>query len=467
MPSGPDCSRTAVPADSHPASIHSIRTKMDIAHVSELSGMDPGSAPSGALLPADHERMLRLSRWRQRIAFLTLCVDLVLVGAALCVLALLLFLVVPAVPNLLNPPAPGRNAATSVMLLFMLWSAAYLTLLLYALLFLLPFVLTLPISAAVIGLWSEPPRFLLLRPFNRGRLNRPLRRIVRRTIGPLGHVYTLSDADIRVAWYVRIPLLLGQVALFSFRARRIRTPRQLARLEGMLNRTWLRNVNWCLSHSKAFPITTDDACWQAVVRTLAQSVDAIVIDATELRPNVMWEVELCRALNRGHRVIFLVNEKTRARALAQLREAAPDLVAEEHVFVYSDRAVDQPERLQRVLAGLAAAGVAERRGGARPRTAGRLGHAAVALFSVQILPALGLSLFGFGVFPRWTPWLRDHDSWPGLATVVNPAAGAIVVIGLGALVLLLVSARRQPTLYFLAVVQALALLASPIGMLGF
>lgn len=351
------------------------------------------------------------------------------------------------------------------MLQFVLLLSAFLTILLYALLFLLPFVLTLPISAAVIGLWSEPPRFLLLRPFNRGRLNRPLRRIVRKIIGPLGHVYTLSDADIRVPWYVRIPLLLGQIALFSFRARRIRTSRQVARLERMLNRTWLRNVNWSLSNTKAFPVTTDDACWQAVVRTLAQSVDAIVIDATELRPNVMWEVELCRELDRGNRVIFLVSENTRAEVLSQLRDVVPDVVFEERVFVYSNQTVDEPERLQRVLAGLAAAGVEERRRGTRPRSAGRLGYAAVALFSVQVLPVLGLSFFGFGVFPRWTPWRDDYDTWPGLAAVVNPAAGMIVVIGTAAFVLLLIAARRQPTLYFLAAIQALALLASPLGML--
>ena len=46
-----------------------------------------------------------------------------------------------------------------------------------------------------------------------------------------GTHFTLSDADFNVAWYVRIPVLLGQLALFSFRLRRIRHAHQIAGLE--------------------------------------------------------------------------------------------------------------------------------------------------------------------------------------------------------------------------------------------
>jgi hypothetical protein len=97
---------------------------------------------------------------------------------------------------------------------------------LYVGLFLLPFVVSLPIASPVVLLWQRPARLLFLRPFNRRPLTRGLSRLVRRDVARYGHVYTLADADLRVRWWVRIPALLGQVALLSFRARKIKRPRQ-------------------------------------------------------------------------------------------------------------------------------------------------------------------------------------------------------------------------------------------------
>ena len=117
--------------------------------------------------------------------------------------------------------------------LVILWLPVYI----YGGLYVLPVILTLPVSAPIVALWQAPPRFLFLRPFNRGLLSRPLKRVVRGEVAPFGHLYTLSDADIKVPWYVRIPILLGQLALFSFRMRRIRDEKQIPRLARAVDRT--------------------------------------------------------------------------------------------------------------------------------------------------------------------------------------------------------------------------------------
>ena len=86
----------------------------------------------------------------------------------------------------------------------------------------LPLVLTLPICVPIIALWTDPPRFLVFRSFNHAQVTGTLRKHLKREVAPFGHVYTLSDADIKVPWYVRVPLFVGQLALFSFRLRLIR-----------------------------------------------------------------------------------------------------------------------------------------------------------------------------------------------------------------------------------------------------
>ena len=54
---------------------------------------------------------------------------------------------------------------------------------LYLLLFVLPFVVTLPIAAWMVMLWRDPPRVLVLRPFNRRPLTRGLARLVQPVVG--------------------------------------------------------------------------------------------------------------------------------------------------------------------------------------------------------------------------------------------------------------------------------------------
>ena len=82
----------------------------------------------------------------------------------------------------------------------------------YFAVFLAPFILGLPVIAPFVLGWHEPARFLLLRPFNRQKLTHPLVQFIKESVAGFGHVYTLADTTLRVPMYVRIPIVLGQVA---------------------------------------------------------------------------------------------------------------------------------------------------------------------------------------------------------------------------------------------------------------
>jgi hypothetical protein len=148
----------------------------------------------------------------------------------------------------------------------------------YLLFFVLPFLITLPITLPFALSWQDPGRFLLLRPFGSSLISGNLRRFLRQELYPMGHCYTLADAAIRVSWQVRVPLLLGQLALFSFRTRKVRNPRNLQRLAREMNRRVMRNLNWVLSGDQFFPITCSDAAWQACVREVVERADVVLME---------------------------------------------------------------------------------------------------------------------------------------------------------------------------------------------
>ncbi len=420
-------------------------------------------------MPVNAKRILRRAQQRRTVAVAITFVNICIQTVALPFLAFLLALMVAVTPEYLGwTGAPAvdesdqsfkaqvnRGFASVVRHInigIYFWAMPSF----YIAHYLLPFVLTLPLSAFVVGLWARPPRLLLLRPFNRGRLTRPLRRLVRTEIGNFGHVYTLADTDIRVRWYVRVPLLLGQFALLSFRARRIRGPRQVARLSAALDRTWLRNVNWCLAVNKSFPIASSDACWQQVVQLLVERVDAILVDAVDLRPNVLWEIELCRRLQREQRVLFLVPAERRDEALATLGELLPSEGLDRRVVSYAaDGRLDSRStwRLRRGLARLAAPTAAL--GGEHDAGgASRFAVAAVILFVLQLLPVLSLGL-PLQLGPAWR-YGPDPIAAP-FVVAINPAAWAVFGAGVLALLLLLVAGRGRQPLRSLAIIQVAVL----------
>lgn len=178
--------------------------------------------------------------------------------------------------------------------------AAYLVLSVAALLAVLP--IALPVALK----WKDPARFLILRPFNRAHLSRALRRILSCEISPLGHCYTLADADIRVPLWLRLPVLLGQLSFFVFRQRKIVAPNDISKLARAMTRRLLRNFNWCVSQDKVFPVACVDAGWRACVTRLVAECDCVVMDLTGLSESILWELELLQRTQALERTVFLV-----------------------------------------------------------------------------------------------------------------------------------------------------------------
>jgi hypothetical protein len=206
--------------------------------------------------------------------------------------------------------------------------------------FVAPFLLSLPLSLPFAIRWRDPARVLLLRPFNRQEITGALSKFVTRNVSGFGHVYTLADVTLRVPLYVRVPLVLGQVALFSFRLQRVRTPHNVFLVSRAMRRRVLRNLNWLFSRDKIFAVACTDDAWQAAVTRFAFESDLILIDLSGAKENIVWEVRQCEALGILDRVLLLTRgaelQATR-RLLSSIGKSAPPA---DQLLVYDD---DDPQ----------------------------------------------------------------------------------------------------------------------------
>lgn len=213
----------------------------------------------------------------------------------------------------------------------------------YFLFFVFPFVLVSPALTSISIRWKNPAHILLLRPFHRGAASRGLKKIVRTQIAKFGHVYTLADTDIHVPWYVTIPIFLGQISFFKFRYREIIKPSQLVRLLKATKRTRIRNLNWAISYSKIFPVSTADTSWKIVVHKLILSNDIVIIDLSNFEQNVSFELELCINLGILNRVICIV-PKIEAEAIQQ-KFSSNSKWSDLHLYVYEKGAIEKIDDL--------------------------------------------------------------------------------------------------------------------------
>lgn len=207
------------------------------------------------------------------------------------------------------PGARGTASAAGLALLFVY---------LYALFFLIPALVAALLGLPVILRWRDPARILVLRPFNRPDSSRPLRQLIRREVAGYGHVYTLADVAIKVRWSVKVPVLAGQLGLFSFRFGTISEQQRLDRLSRSSTLFRRRNLNWLVGRSKVFAVRCADDMWQRSVRQMAAASDVILIDVTDLTGNLAWELDLLRSLGRLGDCIFLAQRGHEAEASSAL-----------------------------------------------------------------------------------------------------------------------------------------------------
>ena len=182
-------------------------------------------------------------------------------------------------------------------------------LLVYGIFFIVPFLLCLPVVIPFALQQKNIGRIIILRKFNDDLSKKPLRRIVKTDLSNYGHVFTLSDKNFKVKWYVRIPLVLGQMSFFHFRQKIISTKKDIAILEKKLSATLWLNVNWLLSFGKIFSIKTTDELWKETATTLLKENSLILFDTSYDTDSLEWEFTEIKKLGYTRNLIAITNSE--------------------------------------------------------------------------------------------------------------------------------------------------------------
>lgn len=192
--------------------------------------------------------------------------------------------------------------------------------------------IVLIVASCTLALRSCNRRVLLLRPFGEQQMTQPLRRMVARLIGRVGHVYTLSDDAYRslplVSLIDRLPLfpLLGLPGLMgfllalkaflnplfaqrhSFRITDVTNDRQFYRLQDFLVTTLYPSLVGFVSLGQAFNVRCSATWWRTTVLCLMCSSDVIVVDVSTVKEGTGWEIRQLKERGLLHRTVFVVGE---------------------------------------------------------------------------------------------------------------------------------------------------------------
>jgi hypothetical protein len=226
-------------------------------------------------------------------------------------------------PHLFETHQTNMIAAAFVSAIFyiaiLVWVFGILVVI-YFILFVIPVVFALPFVLPFARRWRDPASFLILRPFNREQITKDLSRFLRDEFATFGHCYTLSDRQVRVPLHIRIPVVQGQLSFLNFRLHKIRRPRHIEDLVKAMRKRVRRNLNWCFSRTKLFPVTCCDPGWRACVGRLAEEVDVVVADLSSITENIVWELEFLRDAGAIAKTVFVVEEARLAEARQQLSQ---------------------------------------------------------------------------------------------------------------------------------------------------
>jgi hypothetical protein len=172
-----------------------------------------------------------------------------------------------------------------------------------------PAIASLPFSLFLIATWDHPYSIVLLRPFLRQDTSRALKRLVRKGLAGFGFFYTLADTNIKQHWYVKYPILLGQLSFLQFRVRRIKSRHSVDALCEAMRRRQRRILNWSVSNSKIFPVRCIDEHWKYCVARLIFHADLVLIDLTACKASVLWEIQECERLGMMGKVLFISSDE--------------------------------------------------------------------------------------------------------------------------------------------------------------
>ena len=150
-------------------------------------------------------------------------------------------------------------------------------------------------------LWLRPARILVLRPFHSPATS-GLRALVKRHVRCFGHIYTLHDELFRPSggtWWMH----WSQV-LVAFR-HTVRNEYDVIALQQAVGKRFLRNLNWAVSLERVFAVVTSDEWWQRTVQALIHSSDVIIVDLSERRGALEWELNELSQYKLRHRSIVI------------------------------------------------------------------------------------------------------------------------------------------------------------------
>ena len=130
-------------------------------------------------------------------------------------------------------------------------------------------------------------------------MTRALKKVVLKTVGRVGQVYTLSDNNYRPSVFLAFLSVIGQGLSYvlrplvrpSLRAASVKDEMSYFKLAVTLNRTlWPSYANF-ITGGQACNIRTTHAWWQRCIDLLMHSSDVIVMDVSRVSTGSSWEIE--------------------------------------------------------------------------------------------------------------------------------------------------------------------------------
>jgi hypothetical protein len=187
---------------------------------------------------------------------------------------------------------------------------------------------------AAIAMWHtrrRTLRVLLLRPFGKRRLSKPLQALTLSSLGRIGSVYTLSDRNYRPNFLLlgldRIiglgNLVTGPIFRRSYRVASIRNERTFLNFARKLSKWRMRNFMGLLTGDQAFNIKSSDDWWQMSIDMLLHSTELVVMDVSRIGPGSAWEIGHMARRGLVENCLFIVQEGFADEGIATVAKMVP------------------------------------------------------------------------------------------------------------------------------------------------
>lgn len=174
-------------------------------------------------------------------------------------------------------------------------------------------------------------RVLLLRPFEQARMTVALKRVVRRYLGSVGNVFTLSDRHYKPNPFIGIlsrisedaQAVLGPLFRPSFRIISVKDERTFFIMADFLIRKFKPSLLSLMCGGQAFNIRTTDSWWKRSIDLLIGSSDVIVMDISRVSTGSAWEITQLAERRALSKCLFIVQEEYKADGRASIERLLP------------------------------------------------------------------------------------------------------------------------------------------------